>query len=144
MFTCVVSTLAQSCVQHFSWYWMNSVDSVQAEFSRGLLSQNVSICPGVVSSTSGMDLQVFVVLSCVSTSFHLLWCTFAWASWSCRHKHSFCLRSSALSLHHFLHPLSKKNGTSFSKVTQRIEPLFLKWPSLKYYRRNRTSFSKVN
>ena len=45
LFTCVVSTLAQSCVQHFSCCWMNSVVSIQDEFSGGLLSQNVSICP---------------------------------------------------------------------------------------------------
>ena len=126
LFTCVVSTLAQTCVQHFSCYWKNSVDSIQAEFSRGLLSQNVSIFPewcrphphGIASFCRAfmrLDQLPFVVMYlCLS---------------------QLILSRQALFLPSFIRTVTAslpslrcpKVEPFISKVTQRLEPLFPKW-----------------
>ena len=110
LFTCVVSTLAQSCLQHFSLCWMNSVDSIQAEFSRGLLSQSVSICPEwccphphgfarLCRAFIRLDQFPFVVMYLCLSQLILS-----------RQAHSFCPRSSALSLHHLIHSAVQKKS----------------------------------
>ena len=124
LLTCVVSTLAQSCVQHFSCYWMNSVDSVQDEFSRGLAFPECEYMSGVVSSTSA---RICEFLSCFHASPPVSICCDVFllepvdlvatsTLFSFVHPHCHCITS-------FI-PLSKSWTLLLKWLQSRIEPFF--------------------